>query len=121
MKVFFNALVVHLVLNVYVYIRGRQLLPPKKSYRMPYTAFFIVELLIYLIGLIGNVNLPHELLKPILLIGTSWMVLIGYLTALLLIFDGVKWLGRWNRKIKQWQMERLSLRRSYFIQSIVVV
>lgn len=121
MKVFFNALVVHLVLNVYVYIRGRQLLPPKKSYRMPYTAFFIVELLIYLIGLIGNVNLPHELLKPILLIGTSWMVLIGYLTALMLIFDGVKWLGRWNRKIKQWQMERLSLRRSYFMLSLVVV
>lgn len=121
MKVFFNALIVHLVLNVYVFIRGRQLLPPKKSYRIPYTTLFVVELLIYLAGFICNVNLPHEILKPILQVGTSWMVFIGYLTALLLVFDGVKLLGRWIRKIKQWQMGRLSLRRSYFILSLIVV
>lgn len=121
MKVFFNALIVHLVLNVYVFIRGRQLLPSKKSYRIPYTTLFVVELLIYLAGFICNVNLPHEILKPILLVGTSWMVFIGYLTALLLVFDGVKLLGRWIRKIKQWQMGRLSLRRSYFILSLIVV
>lgn len=121
MKVFFNALIVHLVLNVYVFIRGRQLLPPKKSYRVPYTALFVIELLIYLTGLIFNVNLPHEILKPILLVGTSWMVFIGYLTALLLIFDGVKFLGKWSSKIKLWKMERINIRRSYFLISLLIV
>lgn len=121
MKVFFNALIVHLVLNVYVFIRGRQLLPPKKMYRIPYTALFVIELLIYLTGLIFNVDLPHEILKPILLIGTSWMVFIGYQTALLLIFDGFKLLGRWSRKIKRWQMDRLNIRRGYFIASLLIV
>lgn len=121
MKVFFNALIVHLIFNVYVFIRGRQVLPDKKFYRIPYTAIFVVELIIYLTGLIVNVDLPHSLLKPILLIGTSWMVFIGYLTALLLLYDGLKLLGRWSKSIHQWKMDRVVLRRSYFIISLLIV
>lgn len=121
MKVFFNALIIHLVLNFYVFWRGRQILPPKKAYRMPYAFLFIAELIVYLIGFIFNVRLPEEVLRPILLIGTSWMILIGYMTALLLIYDFVRLVGRWIGFIKRWHMERLPVRRWYFIFSFVVV
>ncbi|SHE49930.1 metallophosphoesterase [Dysgonomonas macrotermitis] len=121
MKVFFNALIVHLVFNIYVFIRGRQILPEKKVYRIPYAALFVLELIVYLIGYFLNVKLPVEILKPILLIGTSWMVLIGYLAALLLLYDGVRLLGRWIKRIKAWQMGRVAKRRPYFIISLLIV
>lgn len=121
MKVFYNALIVHLVFNLYVFRRGRQILPPKKAYRVPYTLLFVLELIIYLIGFFVNVNLPESVLKPILLIGTSWMVLIGYISALLLLYDGVRILGRWIKQIRAWDLNRIALRRSYFIASLFVV
>ena len=90
MKVFlFQALIVHLIFNVYVFVRGWQLLPKSKVYRIPYASLFAIELIVYLVGLIFNVMLPSAILKPILLIGTSWMIFIGYTSALLLIYDFV--------------------------------
>lgn len=122
MKVFlFQALVVHLIFNVYVFVRGWQILPKKKVYRVPYTLLFAVELVIYLIGVAFSVSLPIEVLKPILLLGTSWMVFIGYTTALFLIYDFIKFLGRWFRPIKKFNMQNISLRQFYAVMSVIIV
>jgi len=121
MKVFFNALIVHLIFNLYVFVRGWQIIPPKKAYRIPYAALFIVEFIIYLIGFIGNVKLPTDILKPILLIGTSWMVLIGYFAALLLLYDFLKLLGRWFNPVKRLRLESIKKKRYYYIFSLLIV
>ncbi|MBF0577663.1 metallophosphoesterase [Dysgonomonas sp. GY617] len=122
MKVFFyQALIVHIILNIYVFIRGWQVLPKKNAYRIPYALLFIVELIVYLIGLIFNVSLPAAILKPILLIGTSWMVFIGYTTALLLIYDLIKFLRRKFDKIQKLNLQRGSVKRRYIIISLIVI
>lgn len=122
MKVFlFQALIVHLIFNVYVFVRGWQLLPKSKVYRIPYASLFAIELIVYLIGLIFNVMLPSAILKPILLIGTSWMIFIGYTSALLLIYDFVKFLGRWIQPIRRLNLQKVSFRRIYSILSLVIV
>lgn len=122
MKVFFyQALIVHILLNIYVFIRIWQVLPKKNAYRIPYALLFIVELIVYLIGLIFNVSLPAAILKPILLIGTSWMVFIGYTTALFLIYDLFKFLGRKFDKIQKLNLQRVSVKRIYIIISLIII
>lgn len=122
MKVFlFQALIVHIVFNVYVFIRGWQVLPKSKSYRVPYALLFIIELVSYFIGLIFNVALPPLILKPILLVGTSWMLFIGYTAALLLIYDFIKFLGRWVNSIRRLNLQRIALKRVYIVISVIIV
>jgi len=121
MKVFYNALIVHLIFNIYVFVRGWQLLPQKKTYRIPYTTLFVVELFLYLVGYILNVRLPEPILKPILLLGTSWMVLIGYICGFLLFYDFMKWLGKKIDKIRKLHLESIRKRRYYFVISFLIV
>lgn len=122
MKIFFyQALIVHIILNTYVFVRGWQVLPEKKTYRIPYILLFAIELVLYLIGLVFNTKLPADVLKPILLIGTSWMLLIGYTAAFLLIYDFVKFLERRFDSFPKLNLERIGLKRIYLITSLIVV
>lgn len=122
MKVFlFQALIVHLIFNVYVFVRGWQILPKSKAYRIPYALLFAVELILYLTGLIFNVSLPTIILKPILLIGTSWMIFIGYTTAFLLIYDLIEFLGRWFKSIRKLNLHNTKFKRTYIVISLVIV
>lgn len=121
MKVFYNALIVHLIFNIYVFVRGWQILPERKTYRIPYTVLFVVELILYLIGFFLNVRLPESILKPILLLGTSWMILIGYICAFLLIYDFAKWIGKKIDRVKRYHLESLRKRRFYFIIVCLIV
>lgn len=121
MKVFYNALIVHLIFNIYVFVRGWQLLPPKKAYRIPFAALFVVELLLYMTGFILNVRLPEPVLKPILLIGTSWMIFIGYISAFLLLYDLLKWSGKRINIIRRLHLESIDVRRYYFVVTVLIV
>lgn len=121
MKVFFNALVVHLIFNVYVFYRGWKILPEKKAYRVPYAAVFILEFLIYIIGFFVNVHLPDAVLKPILMLGTSWMILIGYIAAILFSYDLLIIAGRWVPHFRQLKLQTFRKRRVSFIVSVVTV
>lgn len=121
MRVFYNAIIVHLIFNLYVFYRGWQVLPAKKAYRVPYAALFIIELIVYLIGFIFNVSLPEPVLKPILLLGTSWMVLIGAVSGLLLAYDFLKLLGQRVGSVRKLRLESLRKRRFYFIISWLIV
>ena len=44
MKVFIQSIVAQILLNPYIFWRGYQAIPPKKSWRIPYILFFILEL-----------------------------------------------------------------------------
>lgn len=121
MKVFFNALIIHLVFNVYVFARGWKVLPDKKAWKIPYATLFIVELVLYLIGFAVNTSLPHAILKPILIIGTSWMILIGYISALLLIYDALKFASKWIKPLSQLHLHKPRVKRYYFIASCLLV
>lgn len=122
MKVFFNALIVHLVLNLYVFIRGWKVLPSKRVYKTLYAALFILEFVVYMIGYTANVKLPTEILKPILQIGTSWMVFIGYTSALLLLYDLIRFLGKkWINSIRKIGLDKPKTKRIYFVSSCIIV
>lgn len=121
MKVFFNALIVHLIFNLYVFYRGWKILPDKKAYKIPYASLFILEFLIYITGFFVNVHLPEAILKLVLMIGTTWMVLIGYISAILLSYDIVILLGRWLPHINRLRLHTRRKRQITFITSVVVV
>lgn len=121
MKVFFNALVIHLIFNIYVFARGWQLLPKKQLYRAPYAGLFLVELIVYLIGFFFWADLPQAILRPITLIGTFWMVFIGYLAALLLIYDLIVFLNKKARKRFDSWLQTRKIKSAYFVLSLFVV
>lgn len=50
MRVFFNAIIVQVVLSIYIYWWGWRALPDKKYIKIPYATVFIIELIIYFIG-----------------------------------------------------------------------
>lgn len=121
MKVFFNALLVHLIVNVYVFARGWQVLPKNKGYRYPFALLFILELIVYLIGFFFWDKIPSSILHPIALIGTSWMVLIGYFAAFLLLYDLVRFINKLIRKRKESSLEKIKTKRIYFYTTLALV
>ena len=122
MKVFLNAIIVHTLLNTYVFIRGWQILPKKGIAKTTYVGLFAVELSIYLFGFFAAERLPIEILHPIMILGTSWMVLIMYLAGMLMLFDLVKLLGRKIKRLRaRINLGSLNLRRMYFLLSSVLV
>lgn len=121
MKVFFNAIVIHLIFNIYVFIKGWKIIPPKKSWQIPYSALFIIELIIYLLGFFLWSKFPSEWIRPITLLGTSWMILIGYLTAFLLLYDLARFISK-KCKIQFAEfLARLKAKRIYFLTSLLIV
>ena len=121
MKVFFNALIVHLVVNLYVFIRGWQVLPKSKGFRYPFAVLFILELIVYLIGFFFWDKISSIVLHPIALIGTSWMVLIGYFAAFLLLYDLCRLIYKLIRRNKNSPLEVKGIKRAYFYATLLIV
>lgn len=94
MRVFFNALVVQIILSAYVLWRGWNALPPKKVVRMPYVVLFVLELIIYLIGFFFSDKLGMPYIHYIAWVGTTWMVFILYMSALLLSYDFIRFINK---------------------------
>lgn len=96
MRVFLNAIIIQILLSAYIYWRGWQALPDKKYIKIPYATVFIAELIIYFIGFFtsGAGLLPFEALHCFAWVGTTWMIFIIYMSALLLIYDLFKYIDR---------------------------
>lgn len=122
MRVFLNAILVHFFLNIYVFWRGWQIIPPKYLYRVLYAAVFVIELIIYLTGFVYIDELPLNTLYYTMTIGTSWMVFILYMTMLLVSYDTIKFLGRWVKVIPRTiNLSKLRNQRTYFFLSVIIV
>lgn len=92
MKVFFNVILAHTFLNAFVLYKGWKVIPHRKSYRIPFIALFIIDLLVYLVGFTFREHLPFDVLRTIMILGTTWAIFILYMSAFILLYDLGKWL-----------------------------
>ncbi len=81
------ALIIHLTLNVLVFLKGWDVFKTQKRLRTFWTVIFAFELLVYLIGFAFYRHLPPEIIHPIRMMGTSWMLFLLYLGGLVLTGD----------------------------------
>lgn len=90
MKVFIQSIVAQLLLNPYIFWRGYQALPPKKSCRAPFIVFFVLELTVYLIGFLFRGELPDNVIIPIMYFCNTWYIAMIYITLSLLILEALR-------------------------------
>ena len=94
MKVFIQSIVAQLLLTPYIYWRGYQAIPAKRSWRIPYTAAFVLELLLYLLGFFFREELPDSLFVPLMNICNTWYIGSIYLTLGLLCLEIIRFTQR---------------------------
>lgn len=103
MKVFLQSIVAQLLLNPYLFTRGYQALPAKKSWRIPYALFFIIELFLFFTGYFFHKDLPDEVFTSIMYICNSWYVASLYITIALLCLE----LIRLSQRFWKWFPKRV--------------
>lgn len=94
MRVFIQSIVAQLLLNPYICWRGYQALPPKKSWRIPYLLFFILEVGLYLFGFIFRRELPDGVMTTIQYICNTWYIASIYITLALLALELLRFTHR---------------------------
>lgn len=122
MRVFFNAIIVQIILSAYVLWRGWQALPNRKLIRIPFAAFFIAELIIYFIGFFASKHLPFEALHSFAWIGTTWMILISYFSVPLIIYDVIRFIDKKKDFIpSRFKLERRKVKCTYYFSTLAIV
>ena len=108
MKVFIQSIVAQLLLNPYIYWRGRQALPQQKKWQVSYLLLFVLELCLYFFGFFFREDLPDSVFIPIMNICNTWYIGSIYITLGLLCLEVIrisqrkwKWLPRMISK--HWQ------------------
>ena len=96
MKIFFvRALSLYLPINVYIFIRAWQAIPPIFAYRLVYTILFIVIAPLFSVAMIGRNKLSLRFLKIIYPIGTTWLAFTIYFFLFFLVTDIIGLLNYW--------------------------
>ena len=72
--------------------------PPKKSCRIPFILFFVLELSLYFFGFIFRNELPDNVIITIQYICNTWYIASIYITLSLLVLE----LIRLSQRIKPW-------------------
>ncbi|MDR1809388.1 MAG: metallophosphoesterase [Prevotella sp.] len=121
MRVFINAIFAHILLNAYVFWRGRQIIPLKRAYRLSFYALFVGELTIYTFGFIFVDEISIDLLYPVMLIGTSWAVFLLYMTGFLAVYDAISYLKKRLNLLPELNLSALPARRIYYAISAAAV
>src|SRR5690554_2502930 len=102
MRALINAFIIHVTLNLLVFLKGWHTFDRKKWVRIILIIVFGSELLIYTIGFIFYRRIPDQTIQLIRVIGTSWMLFILYTGRIWLITDLVYILIR-RVKNKPWR------------------
>lgn len=90
MRVFIQSIVAQLLLNPYIFWRGRQALPPKRRWQIPFAAAFIAEVSLYLFGFLFRKELPDDVMIAIQAICNTWYIASIYITLSLLLLEGLR-------------------------------
>lgn len=98
MKVFLQSIVGQLILTPFIFWRGYQAIPAKKSWRIPYLLFFVIELLIFLTGFFFHSLLPDNVFIAIMYICNTWYIASIYITLAI----GILELLRFTNRIWHW-------------------
>ena len=122
MRALINAFIIHLTLNILVFLKGWNAFEGKKAARIIIIVIFGAELLTYSIGFIFYRYLPEAVTQFIRVMGTSWMLFLLYSGGLWLIVDLVNGI---RQKIyhKPWRVREQSQRFkiiSYLIPMVIV-
>ena len=94
MRVFLQAIFGQLLFTLYIYLRGRAVLPKRRRWRLSYTLFFAAEWALYFFGYFTHSELPDSVMVPILMICGTWYIASIYLVTGLLFFDLCRWIYR---------------------------
>jgi len=117
MRALINAFIVHITLNILVFLKGWHAFDEKKWARIILTLIFGTELLVYSFGLLFYRLIPEPTNQFIRFMGTSWMLFLLYAGGLWLIIDLLYILGRKVQR-KSWHFKDQS--RKYKIITFLV-
>lgn len=87
MRALINAFIIHLTLNILVFLKGWHTFDKKKWVRIILVVIFGIEFLIYTIGFIFYRFIPENTTHLIRVMGTSWMLFLLYTGGLWLMID----------------------------------
>ena len=87
MRALINAFIIHLTLNVLVFLKGWHAFDKKRWARVILIAIFGTELIIYTCGFLFYRHLPDPIVQFIRVMGTSWMLFLLYSASLWLFID----------------------------------
>ncbi|MDR3252466.1 MAG: metallophosphoesterase [Tannerella sp.] len=87
MKVFLQSIFGQMIFSAYIFWRGRQALPRKKMFRLPFAFLLIVEIAVFFTGFLFHDYLPDEVLVPLMLFCNTWYIASIYITIALLILS----------------------------------
>lgn len=107
MRALINAFIIHITLNVLVFLKGWHSFENKKHLRILLILVFGIELLVYAFGLIFYRRIPENITQIIRVMGSSWMLFLLYSGGLWLIIDLIYILIRKIQK-KSWSLKKQS-------------
>lgn len=107
MRALINAFIIHITLNVLVFLKGWYSFENKKYLRILLILVFGIELLVYAFGLIFYRRIPENITQIIRVMGSSWMLFLLYSGGLWLIIDLIYILIRKIQK-KSWSLKKQS-------------
>ena len=87
MNVFLQSIFGQILFSSYILWRGRQALPKKKSWQIPFMLILILEIVIFFIGYIFHNTLPDNIFVPLMLICNTWYIASLYITLTLLFLS----------------------------------
>lgn len=123
MRALINAFIIHLTLNILVFLKGWNAFEGKRTIRIIMIVIFGTELITYSIGFIFYRYLPESVTQFIRVMGTSWMLFLLYCGGLWLIIDLVNAI-RLKISHKPWRLKDQSRRFkvvSYLVPMIIVI
>lgn len=122
MRALINAFIIHLTLNILVFLKGWNAFDGKKTARITLVVVFATELLVYTIGFFFYRYLPEAIVQLIRVMGTSWMLFLLYCGGMWLIID-LAYMVRQKILRKPWRINKQSQRfkiTSYLLVMVIV-
>lgn len=123
MRALINAFIIHLTLNILVFLKGWNAFEGKRTIRIIMIVIFGTELIIYSIGFIFYHYLPESVTQFIRVMGTSWMLFLLYCGGLWLVIDLVNAI-RQKISRRPWRIRDQSRRFkiiSYLVPMVIVI
>lgn len=93
MRVFFTSIFGQILLNAFIVVRGRKMLPKKKQ-RISLYVFVALELILFFTGFFFYSYLPDNWLVLILGVCNTWYIATIYITFLLLLVELIRFLNK---------------------------
>ena len=94
MRFFLLSIYGQIFLNTYIIWHVYPVLPRKRTLRVPFIVFFVLELLLFFTGYFCYKDLPDHILYPIMMVCNTWYIASIYISFGLLWLDLVKVLIR---------------------------